>query len=107
MTKAELVIWENVLRRKQLYGLRFLRQRPIDNFIVDFMCMEINLIIEIDGLTHSFENVNKNDKIREKRLKDLGFTIIRFEDNEVLNEIDNVIRVLEKVLIEKGVIDLN
>ena len=106
MTVAETIVWENVLRRKQLYGLKFLRQRPVDIYIADFMCKEINLIIEIDGLTHSFKEVNDNDKIRENRLKELGFTIIRFEDYEVRNEIDNVLRVLEKFLIKKGIIDI-
>ncbi|MGB1018830.1 MAG: endonuclease domain-containing protein [Chitinophagales bacterium] len=57
MTQAEVFIWENILRKKQLYGLKFLRQRPVDKYIADFMCKEINLIIEIDGLTHSFEYI--------------------------------------------------
>ncbi len=105
MTQAEVYIWENILRRKQLYNLKFLRQRPIDNYIVDFMCKEINLIIEIDGLTHSFEEVFQNDLIREKKLIELGFKIIRFNDEEVLKDLDNVFRVLENFLINNGIID--
>jgi very-short-patch-repair endonuclease len=101
-TKAESVLWQNILRRKQLFGFKFLRQRPVSNYIVDFMCKEIDLIIEVDGLTHSFEDVNKNDIKRQREIEHLGFHFIRFEDDEILNDFDNVIRVLEKHLIDKN-----
>jgi len=106
MTQAEVCIWENLLRRKQFYNYKFLRQRPVDNYIADFMCKELNLILEIDGLTHSFQDVSENDKIREDKLKRLGFTILRFSDNEVLKDLDNVFRVMENFLIENKFIEL-
>jgi very-short-patch-repair endonuclease len=52
------------------------------------------LIIEVDGLTHQFDEVRENDILREKALETLGFTVIRFDDDEVLNDIDNVRRTL-------------
>jgi len=106
MTQAEVYIWDKLLRRKQFYSFKFLRQRPVNNYIADFMCKELNLIIEIDGLTHSFEEVSNNDLIRENRLKELGFTIIRFNDEEVINDFDNIIRVLENFLIDNKFIDI-
>jgi len=94
MTKAEACIWKFVLSSKQMMGYSFRRQRPILNFIADFMCKELMLIIEIDGLTHQWELVAKNDIIREKTLSDLGFTILRFSDEEVLRDIENVNRAI-------------
>ncbi|TKC01337.1 endonuclease domain-containing protein [Pedobacter cryotolerans] len=90
MTKAEACIWKYLLSRKQMMGFAFRRQRPVLNYIADFMCKELMLIIEIDGITHQWENVSKNDKIRTQMLEEIGFTIIRFNDDEVLSDIKNV-----------------
>ena len=57
MSKAEDCIWKYLLSRRQLLGYRFLRQRPIDRYIADFMCKELMLVIEVDGITHQFEEV--------------------------------------------------
>ena len=75
-------------------GYRFNRQRPVGDYIADFLCKELMLIIEVDGLTHQFEEVRENDVQREKTLETLGFTVIRFDDDEVLNDINNVRRTL-------------
>jgi very-short-patch-repair endonuclease len=90
MTKAEACIWKYLLSRKQMMGFSFRRQRPVLNYIADFMCKELMLIIEIDGITHQWENVSKNDIVRSEKLEEIGFTIIRFSDDEVLNDIKNV-----------------
>jgi len=95
MTKAEVKIWNELLRKKQFYGYRFLRQRPIGNYIVDFFCPELNLIIEVDGFSHDYDDVYENDKIRQKELESLGFKFLRFTDNDVLNDFENVIRKME------------
>jgi very-short-patch-repair endonuclease len=95
MTKAEACIWKFVLANKQMMSYPFRRQRPVLNYIADFMCKELMLIIEIDGLTHHWENIYEKDKVRENDLKSIGFNIIRFSDDEVLNDIQNVIRVIE------------
>ncbi len=95
MTKAEACLWKYVLGSKQMMGYQFRRQRPVLDYIADFMCKELMLIIEVDGITHQYEEVYYNDKIREMALKRIGFSIIRFSDSEVLEDIHNVTRALE------------
>ncbi|TSJ47546.1 endonuclease domain-containing protein [Fluviicola chungangensis] len=87
VSKAEKVIWKGLLSRKQT-GERFLRQRPISHFIVDFFAPEIGLIIEIDGNSH----VNKGnyDRYREDKLVSLGYTLIRFTEGDVIWNMDVV-----------------
>ena len=75
-------------------GYSFRRQRPVLNFIADFMCKDLMLIIEVDGLTHTWEETVAKDEKREAALKSAGFTVLRFTDNEVLNDIENVKRVI-------------
>jgi len=95
VSKGEKIIWKALLSRKQL-GIKFKRQRPIDSFIVDFFAQEINLIIEIDGSSHYF---NQNyDRYREDRLKSLGYIIIRFTEVQVLNQIDEVYQEISHVI---------
>ena len=90
MTKAEACLWKYVLRAKKLSGFQFRRQRPVLTYIADFMCMELMLIIEVDGITHHWEETIKKDEIRQKDLESAGFTVIRFSDEEVLNRIQVV-----------------
>jgi very-short-patch-repair endonuclease len=96
VSRAEKFIWQKVLSRNQ-QGVKFKRQRPIDRFIVDFCCQELNLIIEIDGNSHYHKP--EYDAYRQKRLEDLGFTIVRFSEGEVLNNIGNVITQLQHVIL--------
>lgn len=98
-TKAEIRIWCELLRNKKMLGFQFLRQRPIENFIADFMCKELNLIIEIDGYSHQFKN--EDDIQRDKRLNQLGFMTLRFTDDEVKNQITNVERAIVRWIEEK------
>jgi len=95
MTKAEACLWKYVLRAKKLSGFQFRRQRPVLTYIADFMCMELMLIIEVDGITHHWEETIKKDEIRQKDLESAGFTMIRFSDEEVLNRIQVVYDYLE------------
>ena len=87
VSRAEKFLWKAVLSRKQT-GVKFKRQRPIYNFIVDFFCQEIGLIIEIDGNSHFTKGAY--DAYRQEKLQSLGFTVIRFEEGVVLNRIDEV-----------------
>ena len=87
VSKAEKYIWKAVLSRKQT-GERFLRQRSIDNFIVDFFAPEIKLIIEIDGSSHL--NKGKYDYFRQTKLENLGYIILRFSEGEVIQNIASV-----------------
>lgn len=91
-TKSEIRLWK-YLKGKQ-FGVRFVRQKPIGNYILDFYCKELQLAIELDGLSHHFEETMKKDEEKERYLKSLGIEVLRFEDKEVLGDIDNVIAVL-------------
>ena len=98
MTKAEACLWKFVIGGRQMMNYQFRRQRPVLNYIADFMCKELMLIIEVDGITHQWEDVFKNDLVREEELKSIGFDIIRFTDDEVLTDINNVIRAIENFI---------
>ena len=94
MTFGEKILWK-LLRNKNFDGLRFRRQHPIDNYIVDFCCNEKSLIIEIDGPLHDNEEKRLNDKIRQLYLEKKGYKILRIKDNELtvdLNIIERRIR---------------
>jgi len=89
MTKAEACLWKYVLSGRTI-EFQFRRQRPVLNYIVDFMCKDLMLIIEVDGMTHEDEEVFAKDEIRQKKLESAGFTVLRFNDEEVLKDIENV-----------------
>lgn len=82
MTEAEKLLWQNVLKNKKFHGFRFLRQRPIDMYIVDFYCPELCLVIEIDGEIH--KNRKEYDEKRTSILRSYDLQVIRFSNNEVL-----------------------
>src|SRR5688500_3646477 len=95
MTKAEACLWKFVLSKRQRRGYQFRGQRPVLNSIADFMCKELMLIIEIDGLTHQWTEVAEKDIKREEDLKRVGFYVLRFNDDEVLEQINQVIYRIE------------
>lgn len=79
-------------------GYGFRRQRPVLNYIADFMCKELMLIIELDGLTHSWEEVAEKDSRKQAELEAAGFTVLRFTDEEVLTQIDRVLAKIEEYI---------
>ena len=86
-TKAERMLWK-ALQKSQLEGRKFRRQQSIENYIVDFYCPSEKLIIELDGEIHN-NPVNQNyDDERTIKLKELGFKVLRFENNLVFEQID-------------------
>ncbi len=87
MTKAEACLWKYVLRASKLKGYPFRRQRPVLNYIADFMCKPLMLIIEVDGSIHELEEVMQKDKTRQQALEENGFTVLRFTNEEVLTNI--------------------
>jgi very-short-patch-repair endonuclease len=89
MTDAELKLW-NELRAHRLMGLGFRRQVPIAGYIVDFACSEKRLIVELDGSQHAEAERAIADSARSKRLEQDGWTILRFWNDDVLRDIDNV-----------------
>ena len=93
-TKAEVVLWLK-LKGKQMHGYDFHRQKPIDNYILDFFCHELMLGIEVDGYSHEFLEIQQKDSIKEKRMNELGILVQRFSDHEVLKDMENVIRAIE------------
>jgi len=80
------------LRSGQLNGYRFLRQKPIDEFIVDFYCKKVQLVIEIDGVTHNGKQ--SYDKRRENRLRELGFDVLRLDGYYVLKNITGALELI-------------
>ena len=87
-TKAENVLWQ-AIRNKQLEGFRFKRQVPLENYIVDFVCFEARLIIEVDGSQHI---ENERDVARDEKLSAAGFRILRFWNDEIVRNIDGACR---------------
>jgi len=93
-TRSEVLLWYHI-KGKQMMGYDFHRQKPIDRFIVDFFCNTLRLAIELDGYSHDFEDVYEKDINKEKRLNELGIKVLRFDDREVIQNMDNVLRVIE------------
>ncbi len=94
MTLSEVLLW-NHLKQKQMCGYDFDRQRPIDEYIVDFYCKDLMLAIEIDGDSHQHPTKYGKDLHRQKRLEQLGVHVLRFNDLDVKQDIDNVLRGIE------------
>lgn len=94
-TDAEAVFWD-IVRGRRLEGLRFRRQHPIDGFIVDFICLEANMIVEIDGSQHAGSIA---DEARDKRFQQLGYKVLRFWNADVLTNPDGV---AQKILHHAG-----
>ena len=93
-TYAENILW-NRLRARQFEDLKFRRQQPIENMIVDFVNFEKRIVIEVDGGQHALEK-NK-DRKRDKMLKDMGFKVLRFWNNEVIENTDEVLEYIRRM----------
>ena len=90
LTDAEQRLW-NRLRRKQVSGIQFYRQKPIGNYIVDFYAPLVQLVVEVDGSHHLDGIQAKHDKQRNEYLERLGFKVLRFDDRQVLMQTDAVV----------------
>ena len=95
MTDAERTLWRH-LRNRQLSGLKFRRQHEIDRYIVDFVCTEALLIVELDGGQHA-DQVNYDER-RTQQLEAMGYRVLRFWNNDVLVNIDSVLEVVMEAL---------
>ncbi len=93
-TKAEIILWLK-LKGKQIHGYDFHRQKPIDNYILDFFCHELMLGIEVDGYSHELIDVYYKDQKKEKKMNELGVSVLRFTDDQVLKDMFNVLLVIE------------
>lgn len=93
-TKSEIKLW-TFLRRNQMHDYDFHRQKPIDEYIVDFFCNQLQLAIECDGYSHEILEVFEKDVKKTNRLNALGIHVLRFSDYQIMNDIDNVLRAIE------------
>ena len=91
MTEAENFLWQRI-RRKQLKGRQFYRQKNIGDYIVDFYCPSAKLIVELDGGQHYTEEGVNRDQIRDNYLENFGFSVLRFSDREVFKNIEGVLK---------------
>ena len=101
MTDAELKLW-NELRAHRLMGMSFRRQVPIGPYIVDFACSAYRLIIEVDGSQHADAEHSRYDDARSAYLSTSGWTILRFWNDDVIRDIDNV---CQHIVIVAGLAD--
>lgn len=99
MTPAESALWE-CLRSKNL-GVRFRRQHPVFGYIPDFVCLEKQLIVEVDGGYHFIGDQQVSDEERTRYLNQYGFEVIRFTNDEILNNIDGVINQIKDAIMSK------
>jgi very-short-patch-repair endonuclease len=89
-TEAENILWFR-LRNRQLEGAKFRRQQPLGNYIVDFACLDKKLIIEIDGGQHNIEQTKEKDKQRTLWLEKEGYQVLRFWNNDILQNVEGVL----------------
>lgn len=96
MTKSEVVLWKN-LKGKQFLNLKFRRQFGIGNYIVDFYCPEIKLVIEVDGSTHYEEEVFEKDLKKDEYIQKFGINLFRINSEEIFNNLKEVLFRLENI----------
>ena len=99
MTFSEVKLW-NELKNGQLMGYDFDRQRPIGNYIVDFFCKDLQLAIEVDGITHLDEKVIEKDKGRQEDLEELGVSFLRFDALLVVNKVEAAVREIRNWILD-------
>jgi very-short-patch-repair endonuclease len=99
MTYSEVKLW-NRIKAFQMMGYDFDRQRPMLNYVVDFYCKDVLLVIEVDGITHHDEQVFEKDEIREEELAEYGITVLRFNALDVVNRTASVLKVIENWLLD-------
>ena len=100
MTDSELKLWEE-LKGKRILGLRFRSQHPIDIFIADFYCHPVKLVVEVDGGIHKSRDKKEYDIGRTGELNILGIDVIRFTNEEIENDINYVIKEIERICIKR------
>ncbi|MBI4740165.1 MAG: endonuclease domain-containing protein [Betaproteobacteria bacterium] len=100
MTDAEQVLWHRI-RRKQIRGMQFYRQKPLLAFIVDFYCPEAKLVIELDGGQHFEEAHQIEDQERDAALARSGLRVLRFDNRQVLLETGAVLAVIDEIVMER------
>ncbi|MDX8394954.1 MAG: DUF559 domain-containing protein [Mariprofundaceae bacterium] len=100
MTDTEQLIWQK-LRRKQMLGVQFYRQKPIGSYIVDFYAPQVKLVVEIDGGQHFDQKNKRNDQVRDIFLQGQGLHILRFDNFIVSKQLNDVLSEIYRVLEQK------
>ena len=93
-THAEKTLWYS-LKNKEMKGYDFHRQKPLGNFIYDFYCFDLKLLIEVDGESHNDEEVKRNDERKNDYAKSIGFNMLRLIDEEVLGNPNKAAKKIE------------
>lgn len=93
-TFSEVLLW-NELKAGKMMGYKFNRQKPLLNYIVDFYCRKLSLVIEVDGITHTYEGVAERDIKRQNELEKIGLSFLRFDDLDVKQNMSSVLRTIE------------
>jgi len=97
MPKEEIVLWSRI-RRKQIGGYKYRRQYSIGSYVLDFYCPVLKLAIEIDGKSHNSSDIKSYDQERQKEIEGLGIAFLRFNNEEINNNLDGVLeRIDEKI----------
>ena len=86
MPKSAVYMWKFILSSRQMLGYQFRRERPILNYIVDFVCLDLMLVIEVDGISHETEEAYRKDRKRDQKLKEIGFSVLRFSSLIVIKD---------------------
>lgn len=100
MTDAEQKLWARI-RGKQICGVQFYRQKPMLDFILDFYAPAVGLVIEIDGGQHFEPEHQRQDALRDERLNEIGLEVLRFDNLQVLLELDAVVERIFEVVSRK------
>jgi very-short-patch-repair endonuclease len=100
MTDAEQLLWLHI-RRKQIQGVQFYRQKPLLNFVVDFYCSTAKLVIELDGSQHIKVAHQSKDNVRDAALASLGLQVLRFDNRQVLLETEAVMEMINRAVTER------
>lgn len=99
MTKAEIILWSR-LKSRQINGFKFRRQQTVFNYIADFYCHELKLIIEVDGGIHTLPEMVRSDQYRDKLLKINGYYVIRFSNDEIITDLHTSIERIRSFITE-------
>lgn len=99
MTKAELLLWEELKNNK--LGFKFRRQHPMLHYIADFYCFPLKLVIEVDGGIHDFRK--EEDLARTKAIEESGNKVVRFSNEEVINDLENVLNQIRCIIERRNI----
>jgi len=100
LTESESLLWSR-LRRKQLLGVQFYRQKPIGNYIADFYAPKARLVIEVDGPQHLNQDHARKDELRDEYLKSQGLLVMRFNNLQVLQQLESVVQEIFRTVVER------